>query len=142
MAARVRRRLGDAIALFGRLASGERREGDDPDLTMLFERCSDRDAALARLERALRDVDLAAISTIHGFCHRVLKESAFESGVLFDAEILTDAQPLRDEVVGDFWSGEVAQLPDPVVAGLLDYTPRSLPDTEPFRIEAWGVERE
>lgn len=41
------------------------------------------DAARARLERALRQFDTATISTIHGFCRRILTEHAFANQRLF-----------------------------------------------------------
>lgn len=41
-----------------------------------------------RLEDALFAFDRAPIYTIHGFCHRVLSDMAFESGQLFDLEII------------------------------------------------------
>ncbi|MFP4600706.1 MAG: UvrD-helicase domain-containing protein [Persicimonas sp.] len=37
-----------------------------------------------RLQRALSSFDLAPIHTIHGFCHRVLTENAFQNNRLFD----------------------------------------------------------
>ena len=50
------------------------------------------------LTAALRGFDEAAIFTIHGFCQRMLQENAFESGVAFDTELVTDQTPLLDEV--------------------------------------------
>src|SRR5262249_59974192 len=44
----------------------------------------------ARLLDALRSFDEAAIFTIHGFCQRVLKRHAFESGAAFQAELSED----------------------------------------------------
>src|SRR5262249_27557985 len=41
-------------------------------------------AARARIEQALLSGDRSAIFTIHGFCHRVLLESAFAGGRLFE----------------------------------------------------------
>ncbi|MGK0362411.1 MAG: exodeoxyribonuclease V beta subunit, partial [Bradymonadia bacterium] len=41
-----------------------------------------------RLEDALFAFDRAPIYTIHGFCHRVLSDMAFESGQLFELEII------------------------------------------------------
>ncbi|MBF0449549.1 MAG: exodeoxyribonuclease V subunit beta [Candidatus Magnetomorum sp.] len=55
------------------------------------------------LELAIRNFDEAAIYTIHGFCHRILQEHAFESGVIFDAELLTDASDLIQEIADDFF---------------------------------------
>lgn len=56
----------------------------------------------ALVSRALRDFDLAAISTIHGFCQRMLQQLAFESGAAFDAELLEDTGPLIEEIVDDW----------------------------------------
>ncbi len=64
-----------------------------------------------RLERAALDLDRAAVFTIHGFCHRVLQESAFESRVLFQTELASDADDLMREVVCDFWRREIAAAP-------------------------------
>ncbi len=56
-----------------------------------------------RLRTALNDFDLAAIFTIHGFCHRVLREHAFESGAPLDMELVTDQENFLTELVQDFW---------------------------------------
>ncbi|HEX4355209.1 MAG TPA: UvrD-helicase domain-containing protein, partial [Polyangiales bacterium] len=47
-----------------------------------------------RLIDALRSFDESAIFTIHGFCQRVLKKHAFESGVPFEAELREDQRLL------------------------------------------------
>lgn len=59
--------------------------------------------ARLRLTEALRNFDEAAIFTIHGFCQRMLKENSFESGLLFDTELISDEQGLKKEIVEDFW---------------------------------------
>ncbi|MDD2851435.1 MAG: exodeoxyribonuclease V subunit beta [Desulfuromonadaceae bacterium] len=61
------------------------------------------ETALLRLELALQTFDCAAISTIHGFCSRVLQENAFESGSLFETELVSDQRPLIRQIVDDFW---------------------------------------
>lgn len=58
---------------------------------------------LHRLRMALNDFDQASIFTIHGFCHKVLRENAFESGALLDLELVTDQENFVAEVVQDFW---------------------------------------
>jgi exodeoxyribonuclease V beta subunit len=55
------------------------------------------------LLRALRSFDQAAIFTIHGFCRGMLRDRAFESGGLFDTELVTDQSGLKREIVEDFW---------------------------------------
>lgn len=56
-----------------------------------------------RMARAVRDFDTASISTIHGFCQRVLQLLAFESGASFSTELVEDVRPLIEEVVDDWW---------------------------------------
>ncbi|MDQ7032482.1 MAG: UvrD-helicase domain-containing protein, partial [Desulfonauticus sp.] len=55
------------------------------------------------IENALVDFDKASIFTIHGFCQRILQENAFETGSLFDTELLSDQLKLNQEVADDFW---------------------------------------
>lgn len=58
---------------------------------------------IKQLTEALHNFDEAAIFTIHGFCLRVLRDHAFESGVLFNTELITDQSDLLQEIVEDFW---------------------------------------
>ena len=71
------------------------------------------DAALREaqllIRRAVVGFDEASIFTIHGFCQRMLKENAFESGTLFDTALISDQDELIQEVVDDFWRGQVYQ---------------------------------
>jgi exodeoxyribonuclease V beta subunit len=55
------------------------------------------------LEAALAEFDTASIFTIHGFCNRALQDHAFESGALYDTELVTDQSALVGEVIDDFW---------------------------------------
>jgi exodeoxyribonuclease V beta subunit len=55
------------------------------------------------LSMAVTGFDQAAISTIHGFCQRTLRENAFESGIVFDTELVGDPIELVTEVVTDYW---------------------------------------
>src|SRR5690606_12173580 len=99
---RIRRRLIEARDAFAAGASAE------PFLAALLQRASDRRLAQRRLEQAIVDFDQAAIFTIHGFCQRALTEHAFESGMPFDAELVSDQEPLLQEVLDDFWRREVS----------------------------------
>ena len=62
----------------------------------------------ALLVNALAAFDEAAIFTIHGFCQRVLKRYAFESGVAFEAELSEDQALVVDEIICDFWAKQLA----------------------------------
>ncbi|MCK5740357.1 exodeoxyribonuclease V subunit beta [bacterium] len=64
---------------------------------------SSHELQLVRLKNALRNFDEAAISTIHGFCSRILHERAFESGELFATEIVADATELMNEIISDYY---------------------------------------
>mgnify|MGYP001825983784 CR=1 FL=1 len=93
---RIRRRIHDALLqLEGR--------SDNPDPAEELARWRDDEAAAVRLRDALACMDEAAIFTIHGFCQRTLTENAFESGVLFDTEFISDESLLRRQAARDFW---------------------------------------
>lgn len=61
-----------------------------------------REEAARRAGRAVTCFDESAISTIHSFCQRVLRENAFEYGSLFNAELVADQGSIVDEILGDF----------------------------------------
>jgi len=94
---RIRIKLREAIEAF----NGARVA--DSFLIDLVRRHADPKTALQSLGQALRSFDQAAIFTIHGFCRRILHENAFESGSLFDTELVTDQESLKREIVDDFW---------------------------------------
>lgn len=54
------------------------------------------------LRNALRDFDQAAISTIHSFCQRMLTENAFESGLRYGMELVSDTSELTDTLIQQF----------------------------------------
>ncbi|KAF1712299.1 exodeoxyribonuclease V subunit beta [Pseudoxanthomonas kalamensis DSM 18571] len=68
-----------------------------------------RDALRRRLRVAAEDIDLASVFTIHGFCARVLREHALESGHGFGApELLANDAPLRQQIAADLWRAQGA----------------------------------
>lgn len=56
-----------------------------------------------RLRMAAQWMDESVISTIHGWCYRMLKEHAFDTRGLFEQTLVTDQSELIDEVVRDYW---------------------------------------
>ncbi|RYY83848.1 MAG: exodeoxyribonuclease V subunit beta, partial [Comamonadaceae bacterium] len=56
-----------------------------------------------RLRLAAEWMDEAAVSTIHGWCNRMLREHAFESGSLFSTALEADQRDLVDEALRDYW---------------------------------------
>lgn len=92
---------------------------DDPVLAALLEQHKDGcETAAERVSRAIRDLDEAQISTIHGFCQRALREFALESGQPFDAELCKDVSPLTAMVVRDFLRKALHEV-SPTVCGIL-----------------------
>lgn len=96
---RVRSRIRQAAAFLE-----EGRLGEDPALAPFLDAPQDEiQLAVQRLKTALLSFDEATIFTIHGFCQRMLRENAFETGALFDVEVLSDAEPIWRETAEDFW---------------------------------------
>ncbi|MCB2147101.1 MAG: UvrD-helicase domain-containing protein [Deltaproteobacteria bacterium] len=56
------------------------------------------DAVRKKLRETLDGFDNAAIYTIHGFCHTLLKEFSFETGNLFQQEVIDDG-PLLEKLL-------------------------------------------
>ena len=76
---------------------------DDPLISELLNQYPDHAQAEYLLLNAVRQMDEAAIFTIHGFCQRMLKEHAFESGSYFETEFITDQATIRIQAVEAFW---------------------------------------
>jgi exodeoxyribonuclease V beta subunit len=95
---RIRRTLADAAAAFR--AGGSR---DAVMARLIAPHLPQSRQMLARLDRALCGFDEASIFTIHGFCQRTLRDRAFESGVLFDTELITDDTELLETIAEDYW---------------------------------------
>ncbi|MCP5424126.1 MAG: exodeoxyribonuclease V subunit beta [Gammaproteobacteria bacterium] len=103
---RVRTRLVEARRAFQQGTS------EDPIYHCLLQRHGeDRAAALRRLNNAILAFDEAAIYTIHGFCQRVLNDSAFASKMPFENEIAADESGLLQEIVEDFWRRRLHDVP-------------------------------
>ncbi len=64
------------------------------------------DVLVRRLRNAFLEFDAGTVSTIHGFCQRMLAEHAFESGGLFDTVIRTDLEEIIRELLTDFYRKE------------------------------------
>ncbi len=60
-------------------------------------------ACARRLQLAAEAMDEAAVSTIHSWCNRMLREHAFDSDSLFTQTLETDQRELLAEVVRDYW---------------------------------------
>ncbi|KAB1455165.1 exodeoxyribonuclease V subunit beta [Vibrio panuliri] len=102
---RIRARIHDARIAFAR---GESR---DPVIEPLLNEIDDHQQAAAILLQAERQMDEAAVYTIHGFCQRMLTQNAFESGSRFDNEFVTDESHLKAQIIADYWRRNFYPLP-------------------------------
>ena len=114
---RVRERLVEAAAFF-------RAEEPpyDPFLTPLAEsypRHAERQQAAHRLVMAAETMDEAAIFTIDAWCQRMLREHAFDSGSLFDEELVSDEHALFEDAAHDYWRQNVYPLNSKALAALM-----------------------
>ncbi len=103
---RIRARLSEAAACF--LANPGSVEPKPPGTDLLHDLRADYlpEAWLGcarRLQLAAEWMDEAAVSTIHGWCNRMLREHAFDSDSLFTQRLETDEEDLLAEVVRDYW---------------------------------------
>ncbi|PZT27235.1 exodeoxyribonuclease V subunit beta [Stenotrophomonas maltophilia] len=108
----LRKRIRERLALAARMVDLPPGDGEAPDMRLtrqILWRHLDagNESAVAlkrRLQVAADEIDLAAIFTIHGFCTRVLREHALESGHTFDPpELLTSDRELMEELAADLW---------------------------------------
>ncbi len=107
---RIRRRLVEAAACF----RGEAVPAPgDQVLAGLLAAHADgaaREAAAWRLSVCAEAMDDAAVFTIDAWCQRMLREHAFDSGCLFDEELLAQEATLLAEAARDYWRQQVYPL--------------------------------
>ncbi len=75
----------------------------NPMLMQLLNEIPQPADAASLLLAAERQMDEAAIFTIHGFCQRMLNLNAFESGMLFEQQLIEDEHQLLRQATADFW---------------------------------------
>jgi exodeoxyribonuclease V beta subunit len=91
-----------------------RNRTDNPLFQKLLTEIPDLHQAAQVLRLAEQQMDEAAIFTIHGFCQRMLSLNAFESGMLFEQQLIEDESQLRRHACADFWRRHCYPLPRPV----------------------------
>ncbi|MBS9403566.1 exodeoxyribonuclease V subunit beta [Halomonas sp. TRM85114] len=115
---RIRTRLVEAAGVFLQPAEGA--EGD----SLLLQLRDDYPeaswpACARRLQLAAEWMDEAAVSTIHSWCYRMLREHAFDSGSLFSLNLENDQTELELEVVRDYWRSFYYPLGDDALADVV-----------------------
>ena len=66
-----------------------------------------RDAIATHLRESAARMDEATICTIHRFAQQAAAENAFDSALPFDRGEQVDDGPLHQEVIADYWRGQV-----------------------------------
>ncbi|MBX3463794.1 MAG: UvrD-helicase domain-containing protein [Planctomycetes bacterium] len=126
----LKNRLRAALERIGRVAEGA--PCDDP----FFRRLARTDGARAMVRAALDDFDRVPIATIHGFCKRLLDESAFETRQPFRLDFVVDPMPMVHRAAADVLRRTYAAEPDVLQAVL------SLAELTPDRlVAAWRLWR-
>jgi exodeoxyribonuclease V beta subunit len=111
---RIRARLTEAAQVFRGNA-----QTDDAFLKQLRDEYPEgeaREQAAYRLALAAQAMDDAAIYTIDAWCQRMLREHAFDSGSLFEENLVGDEAALRLEAVQDYWRQQLYPMATPLVA--------------------------
>ena len=112
---RIRELLVNALASF----QGEKCEDEDPTITRLKQLESvPIDEGIRRLRLAITCFDEAIISTIHGFCQRVLAENSLETNSLFEAELDQSSPALVAEAVRDYWRAHFSEA-SPLISAIV-----------------------
>lgn len=95
-----------------------RNRTDNPLYASLLTEIPDPQQAADVLLLAERQMDEAAVFTIHGFCQRMLSLNAFESGMLFEQQLIEDESRLRFQACADFWRRHCYPLPREVAEAI------------------------
>ncbi|ALM87238.1 exodeoxyribonuclease V subunit beta [Bordetella sp. N] len=110
---RIRVRLADAARAF--LVDPEQVDMDEDGGDILHALRADYPpetwgACARKLQLAVEWMDEAAVSTIHGWCNRMLREHAFDSDSLFQQTLEQNSAPLLAEAARDYWRVFIAGL--------------------------------
>lgn len=84
---------------------------EDKFIQSLIDQSEDLDADTKRLDLAAKQMDEAAIFTIHGFCQRMLTQHAFESGALYEQSMILDQSEWLTLATLDYWRKYIVRLP-------------------------------
>ncbi|WP_221794735.1 exodeoxyribonuclease V subunit beta [Oceanobacter mangrovi] len=87
------------------------------------------------LQVNLSSMDDASIYTIHGFCQRMLKQFAFDSGVMFSAELEMDSLGYLQQACEDIWRRHLYQAN--IAEARFFHSVFSTPEQLQERIRGW-----
>lgn len=82
--------------------------------------------AKQRIDAAIRDFDMNGISTIHGFCQKMLTENSFGGNIAFGTKLAGDASALLKRPVQDYWRKRMYSMKADFAELLTGETPESI----------------
>jgi exodeoxyribonuclease V beta subunit len=112
---RIRQRLRQAYLDFFAKSS------QDNFIQQLIEQSDNVELDCQRLALASKQMDEAAVYTIHGFCHKALTEHAFESGAMYEQSFILDESEWLKIAAEDYWRKHVVTLPQQTLQLLLKH---------------------
>ena len=112
---RIRQRLRKAYLDFFARAS------KDTFIQQLIDQSDNVELDCQRLALASKQMDEAAVYTIHGFCHKALTEHAFESGAMYEQSFILDESEWLKIAAEDYWRKHVVTLPQHTLQLLLKH---------------------
>jgi exodeoxyribonuclease V beta subunit len=87
------------------------------------------------LQANLAQMDESSVFTIHGFCQRILKQFAFDSGVGFESEMILDAQDYLKRAAQDYWRELAYPMEQEQLSALLGQI--SSPEDIFWKVRGW-----
>ncbi len=117
---RIRARLLEAARCFRGEAEPMAEDDYLRGLLVDYPAQGERQLAAWRLAMAAECMDEASVHTIDAWCQRMLREHAFDSGSLFEEELVADEQALLTQAVQDYWRKQCYGLAAPVLNEVLD----------------------
>ncbi|WP_395480179.1 exodeoxyribonuclease V subunit beta [Candidatus Curculioniphilus buchneri] len=111
---------------------------DDPILSQI----KNHKMAALHLLIAEKQIDKAAIYTIHSFCQRILNQCSLECGLLFRHTLLDDERCLKQQIIQDFWRRHCYTLPVEIANIVLQYwdsPDKLLSDLNPYLQGEWPL---
>lgn len=100
---RIRERLLSAAKFFRNEADNAESDEFLDLLSAAYPDGPQRQRAAWALNMAAENMDDASIHTIDAWCQRMLKEHAFDSGNLFDEQLVADEELMHIEAAQDYW---------------------------------------
>jgi exodeoxyribonuclease V beta subunit len=92
---------------------------EDLFVQSLLTQFPERDIACQRLALATKQMDEAAIFTIHGFSLRMLTQHAFESGAMYEQSLILDESEWLKLALEDYWRKYIVSLEPELLSMLL-----------------------